>query len=501
MGRRWHALVFVALLPSGTRGATHEDAAAVTNPLLEVSAPKPYAIVSPKVTPAIRLDFTNHVLGEAALESLQLCFHFALRGGLTPFLEQASCTEPLSTDPVLPVMTVPFESMHLVDGVVTALDFVACLVGMNGTFILHKEVVPVFVLARQMQAPVEGGEVTADSVLALSLLWRKADPSRLGLDQLIWFHTCNLLAFGNGMDHVAMANLLAKPEASLSAALCSDDAPPWIIAGVSWGQLTSTVVGYCPQLRIHGFEIIEEEAAKAAAQFRHAHPRVTIYAGVGLSEVPAIAHVRTPTASPTHSHVAIARGEVVQDGGGGWDLGEASIPVDGNEAFAALTTQLVSAAEWADEQGIEEFGYVVLDTEGHEPSVLRGMHLELERNRRRFPIIQFELGGTWAAQDPRRLPTETWTQFDAVSWMAYMGYDLFLIGDVGWLPVPPSYFDLTERPRISRWNNEGHGLFVQGNLLCVHRIYARGAVKRLVYSSAAQLIQFIAAFGPLGLAE
>ena len=56
---------------------------------------------------------------------------------------------------------------------------------------------------------------------------------------------------------------------------------------------------------------------------------------------------------------------------------------------------------------------VVIDVEGFEPKVLRGMHLEDEKNQRRFPHIQYELGGTWAKLDPRHGGTTEWSQHDA----------------------------------------------------------------------------------------
>ena len=60
------------------------------------------------------------------------------------------------------------------------------------------------------------------------------------------------------------------------------------------------------------------------------------------------------------------------------------------------------------------------------------------------------------------------------------------------LDTTPSFFDLGERPAEGRWNDEGHGLFVQGNLLCVHRMHAPAALRRVVWSSAASLLGFVA---------
>ena len=62
------------------------------------------------------------------------------------------------------------------------------------------------------------------------------------------------------------------------------------------------------------------------------------------------------------------------------------------------------------------------------------------------------------------------------------------------LDTTPSFFDLGERPKESRWNDEGHGLFVQGTVLCVQRTHAPAALRRVVWSSAASLLGIIAGF-------
>jgi len=60
--------------------------------------------------------------------------------------------------------------------------------------------------------------------------------------------------------------------------------------------------------------------------------------------------------------------------------------------------------------------------------------------------------------------------------------------------VSTAFFDLGERPKESRWNDEGHGLFVQGTVLCVQRTHAPAALRRVVWSSAASLLGIIAGF-------
>ena len=62
--------------------------------------------------------------------------------------------------------------------------------------------------------------------------------------------------------------------------------------------------------------------------------------------------------------------------------------------------------------------------EGHEPKVLRGMHLE-RGYAKRFPLFQYELGGTWGHHDPRH--NNDWTQGRAAGYLQNAGYELYLV--------------------------------------------------------------------------
>ena len=73
-------------------------------------------------------------------------------------------------------------------------------------------------------------------------------------------------------------------------------------------------------------------------------------------------------------------------------------------------SKVVALSDWADSmQMFDPFLYLVVDVEGFEPKVLRGMKLHLPRNQRRFPLFQFELGCNWAKYDIRH-GNDTWTQ-------------------------------------------------------------------------------------------
>jgi hypothetical protein len=56
------------------------------------------------------------------------------------------------------------------------------------------------------------------------------------------------------------------------------------------------------------------------------------------------------------------------------------------------------------------------------------------------------------------------------------GYELYLIGRDNWMRVFPSYF----HKRYLSFQNEGFGIFAQGNLLCVHAVWGDSRLRAVV---------------------
>jgi hypothetical protein len=107
------------------------------------------------------------------------------------------------------------------------------------------------------------------------------------------------------------------------------------------------------------------------------------------------------------------------------------------------------------------FLHTVIDTEGFEPFVIAGMGLQHQKNRLRFSMFQFEIGGTWAVNDDSHLKGamglgETFT------FLQNRGYLLYIIGRHGVYPVTPGFYDKV--PKL----NEGYGEFIAGNVLAVY---------------------------------
>ena len=127
------------------------------------------------------------------------------------------------------------------------------------------------------------------------------------------------------------------------------------------------------------------------------------------------------------------------------------------------TVETIPLADFVTEQGIfDPVSYVLIDVEGKEPNVIRGM--KLERNRHIFPLFQYELGGTWTDS---RHDADQWGQYGIAVYLRALGYNLYLAGADGGegskkpvlLSLHPEFFRFTcLRPEID----------VGGNLLAVH---------------------------------
>ena len=82
-------------------------------------------------------------------------------------------------------------------------------------------------------------------------------------------------------------------------------------------------------------------------------------------------------------------------------------------------------SHFADARGISEVVFAVVDVEGHEASVIRGMSLETRSAA--FPVFTFELGASWI----NFKNSGNWTQQETASYLARLGYELFLVGSIG----------------------------------------------------------------------
>eukprot|EP00940_MAST-03C_sp_MAST-3C-sp2_P001710 g1710.t1 len=226
-----------------------------------------------------------------------------------------------------------------------------------------------------------------------------------------------------------------------------------LVAGVNRGQSMVNILKEAPDVTLHGFEIQEKErreAKRVTRQFQN-----VIVHGQGWGE-------------KKEKNILIGgRGGLAgffdPNGQRGWTL-------------SGETGETVRLDAWTKENHIEQVLFVLIDTEGYEPKVIRGMGLELLENRKRFPCFQYELGGTWAREDSRHLG-DKWGQLETAQYLESLGYELFLVGADDWLPIHSEFFRADVNPIAE---DEGFGPFVQGNALALHPDFAFPPFTKLI---------------------
>jgi FkbM family methyltransferase len=185
-------------------------------------------------------------------------------------------------------------------------------------------------------------------------------------------------AFGNDADFAGVRRLM---DVFLNEGLCQPTTVV-LIGGVNEGQLASKILELCPSLTLHGFEV-QEGLARSTGELLAAIGinAVVRHLGMGDEELDGIAVTGQQGSEQAGLYTAEGR----------WS----DEPVQG-------TVSTVKLSRWAPRQGIDSVAYLVIDAEGFEPKIIRGMELHLESSQRLFPLFQFELGGTWADEDSVR---------------------------------------------------------------------------------------------------
>ena len=193
--------------------------------------------------------------------------------------------------------------------------------------------------------------------------------------------------------------------------LCGNSTLQLVVGGLNNGQFAERMLQACPGARLAGFEVQEDHAQAAAARLA-AFPNVRVYhAGWGEEPGEFVIQVskkkRGRAREGAHLGLTLSRGQM--------SVGKVKV---------------TPLADWAEETKVTVVDYLAIDVEGFEGRVIRG--LRLESNAARFPCFQYELGGTWCGN---RHAGEKWGERDAALHLLEHGYDLYLIGKDGYLPI------------------------------------------------------------------
>ena len=150
-----------------------------------------------------------------------------------------------------------------------------------------------------------------------------------------------------------------------------------VMGGLNDGQLARVMLKACPQMTLHGFEILPTQFRRCAARLK-AWPFTSVH-NAGLSER---SGTQLVTAAPNGASEMTRLGGTVAAHGGG----------------DAESVRTVALDDFARDQHLGRVDFAAIDTEGHDASVLRGMRLDLPRGRRTFPVVQYEIGGLWTGE-------------------------------------------------------------------------------------------------------
>ena len=210
-----------------------------------------------------------------------------------------------------------------------------------------------------------------------------------------------------------------------------------LLGGLNNGQLADFVLKHCKGPKIHGFEIQEDLYELLLLKYSPLGNRLKIN-NVGMSNVAGESPVASAGSHETAGLFQTFRNQTVWDGSKKVRTIRLDDYVDVNRLAGSVCLSII-------------------DVEGHEPKVLQGM--DLSNRASDFPVLAYELGGTWAKGDTRR--AGSWLQSDAARFLTNLGYKLYLIGSNSLLSVDAAFFE------ESKALDEGYGPFVQGNLLAV----------------------------------
>ena len=245
--------------------------------------------------------------------------------------------------------------------------------------------------------------VASVGAASASPLWMSRDIDKRAL-------CTHLRVFGQDRDHAVAYNMYRERMLRGSAA----GRAHFFVVGTHDGRDMEPVVS-APWWNVsngvvHGWEILDSNYARAEARLA--------------------SHIRLGDVELSHRDVSSQRGSMRRKSVG--HSGEGGFldpdPLGQTQGLSKVHSfSPIEVVAWADvlrELSIAEVSYSLVDTEGHEPLVLRGMALRQSANA--FPAFQFEVATTWC--DGRRVGAHT--QHDVALNLEGFGYVLFLMGDL-----------------------------------------------------------------------
>ncbi|KAL7508666.1 hypothetical protein ACHAXN_005742 [Cyclotella atomus] len=249
--------------------------------------------------------------------------------------------------------------------------------------------------------------------------------------------------FGDKQDHVRIHDVTTWRK---NEGLCKASTKI-LVGGLNEGQFATTLLDICPSATLHGVEVQPDVFEKVKSTL-----------------------ARYPNAAAHNQGWSDSSGELFIAG-----KGQTAQLVDAEKARKSGTTQMVKVGtilKFARDLGIDQAIYTLIDTEGHEPAVIKGMALEDKANRQLFPVFQFEVGSGWD-----QFSKLHWNQHQTAIHLERLGYELYLIGEAYYWKVLAAFFErgvgaINTTPRCNTNYTTDEQMFVWGNVLAVHPAFA-----------------------------
>ena len=307
--------------------------------------------------------------------------------------------------------------------------------------------------------------------------------------------------FADKKDFMAVLDMLTTIDCKASGGT----ALTVINGGLNDCLFASQMLKLCPGLTIHGFEVARGNADScriALSAYRGARVH-----NQGMSRGRGTAHLIFDCASDKSCSNSSQGGAMT-----GIVLGELQKQQKQSSGTEVPTVGLL---QFAEQQQLQRAHFTLIDTEGHEPEVLRGMHLRRALGPATFGAIQFEISGFWI--DPARRAWRSNSSQLAAAWFTQAnhldraGYRLFMIGGTSrckvtshdhyscrgkatYLPVTPGFFEqlgpIYERHSKGRLFQGGQtrvGFPPTFNVLAMHTRHADPAIQVFVQSRVMSL--------------
>ena len=198
-----------------------------------------------------------------------------------------------------------------------------------------------------------------------------------------------------------------------------------LVGGLNEGYLAKRMLQACPQLTLHGFEILPIAHARSTRLLR-GYPSVAVHR-LGFSDVAGFAQVATTSDVSEMARIQTPT-PAVGTKAVSMNAGLSRMP---SESSRSGLVQTVTLAGFASERGLIRVDYVAIDVEGHEGSALAGMRLQEAGRTATFAALQYEVGGLWGGETDvaRQNATELGRAWSAsAAALIELQYELYMIG-------------------------------------------------------------------------